>query len=224
MNKIYQLTVILVLLCNNGIVKAQQTSNHLMPVDGILGSYNYKFEYYLKIRKALFNGLTDNPEIRFLVMPTFSPEYVLDIEHDRGRNKYFIIYHICEENIWYDENWEFLKVIKFKSEIDYESVKLIKSLFEIATSQVRYPERKINPDGSEILSIGLDGENYYFSVFIVGHGIRSGMVWTPNKGSKMEKLVTIGNMLIELVKTEKARVTLDTELKKSIENLIEELK
>ena len=222
MKKIYQIAVILVLFCNNGTLEAQITSSHLMPVNGIFGIYDSQFEYYSKVRKVLFNGLTNKPEIRFLVMPAFTPENVLDIECVGG--KCYIIYHICEKNIGRNTNWEKVKVIKFKSEIDSESVRLIKSLFEIATAQVRYPDRIINQDGWETITIGFDGVNYYFSTFIDAHGVRMGMVWSPNKGSKMERLVMIGDKLIELVKSEKKRVTFDAELRKSIENLIEELK
>ena len=223
MKKIYQFAVILVLFCNNGTLEAQKTSSHLLPVKGIFGIYDYQFEYYSKVRKVLFNGLTDKPEIRFQVMPSFTPESVLDIERDGG--KCYLIYHICDKMIWNNTSWEEVEVIKFKSEIDSESVRLIKSLFEIATAQVRYPERIINPDGLEAITVRVDGENYYFSTYINdGHGVRAGTVWSPKKGSKMEKLVMIGNKLIELAKSEKERVTFDTELKKSIENLIEELK
>ncbi|MDR2039342.1 MAG: hypothetical protein LBQ60_15570 [Bacteroidales bacterium] len=224
MNKIYQFVVVFVLMCNIETIDAQKTSNHLMPVGGNYDVYDYSFEYSSKVRKVLFNGLTDRPEIRFQVMPSFTPENVLDIEHDRDSNRYYIIYHICEQMIWSNKNWEKVKVNRFKSEIDHESVKLIKSLFETATAQTRYPERTFGPDGSEIITVGFDGENYYFSVFISGYGIRSGTVWSPTKGTKMEKLVAIGNKLIELAKSEKEMVTIDRDLRKSIENLINELK
>ncbi|MDR2039346.1 MAG: hypothetical protein LBQ60_15590 [Bacteroidales bacterium] len=224
MDKIYQLAIVFVLICNIGTMVAQKTSSHLMPARGIYDVYDYSFEYSSRVRKILFNGLTDRPEIRFQVMPSFTPENVLDIEHDRDSNRYYIIYHICEHMIWSNKNWEEVKVNKFKSGIDYESVKLIKSLFEVATAQTRYPERIINPDGTEMITLGADGTDYYFSVFISGHGIRSGTVWSPDKGSKMEKLVAIGDKLIELVKSEKEMVAVDIELQKSIEDLINELK
>ncbi|HKJ80494.1 MAG TPA: hypothetical protein VJ954_00610, partial [Ignavibacteriaceae bacterium] len=52
--------------------------NNLEPVDGIFNALNFKFEYYSKVRIILFKNLSDLPEIRFLVIPSFSPESVLD--------------------------------------------------------------------------------------------------------------------------------------------------
>ena len=69
-------------MCNIGITTAQN-DDHLKPVGGIYDIYDFEFEYYSKVRKVLFNGLTDSPEIRFQVIPSFIPESVLDIEFDR---------------------------------------------------------------------------------------------------------------------------------------------
>jgi len=208
MNKIYQF-IVLILLCIAGIAKAQKSEDHLLPVGGIYDIFDFEFEYYSRVRKVLFEGLTDTPEIRFQIMPSFTPESVLIIDDDS------IIYHICRQVIWRNENWKNVKVNKFKVEIDRKSVELIKSLFETAISQVRFPYE---------YEKGLDGENYYFSIFELGYGTKSGTVWSPDKGSKMEKLVDIGNQLIELVKSGKEKVKIDNELQKEIETLIKELK
>ena len=221
MNKLCQFAIILILLCNIGVIKAQNNYDHLEPVGGIYDIYDFQFEYYSKVRNVLFNGLTDKPEIRFQVMPSFTPENVLDIEFDRNNDKYFLTYHICEQMIWHNEKCEKVKVQKFKTEIDKESVKLIKSLFSIAIAQVRFPP-PVEEGG--MITIGLDGKNYYFTVNEYGYGIKSGTVWSPNKGTKMNKLVAIGNKLIELAKSNKELVKFDNELQKDIERLIEELK
>jgi hypothetical protein len=221
MSKIFQFSVTLILLCNIGIIKAQNKDDHLEPVCGIFNIYDYQFEYYSRVRKVLFSGLSDRPEIRFQVMPSFTPENVLDIELDRGNDKYFIIYHICEQMIWYNEKWEKVKVSRFKTEIDKESVKLIKTLFSIAIAQVRFPP---TVEEGGLITIGFDGTNYYFTVNEYGYGIKSGIVWSPSKGSKMEKLVAIGNKLIEFAKSTKEIVKFDDKLQKEIEELIDELK
>lgn len=226
MNKIYQFTIILVLICNVGIINAQQTSNHLTPVKGGFEVNDSQFEYHSRVRNVLFNGLTELPEVRFLVIPSFTPENVLIIDYDRNIDKYYLIYHICEQNIWYNPKWEEVKINKYRKEIDHKSVKLIKSLFDIATSQVKYADMNkiIYPDGSMKVVVGVDGTNYFFSVFLNELGMRSGAVWSPDKGSKMDKLVKIGESLVTLTKSEKERVSIDTELQKSIENLVNELK
>jgi len=213
MNKVYQIAVILFLLCRVGVTKAQSDWDHLEPVGGIYDIYDFQFEYYSKVRKVLFNGLTDKPEIRFQVMPSFTPESVLDIQFDRDNKKYYLVYHICEQMIWHsDKNWENVKVNKFKTEIGKESVDLIKFLFDIAIAQVKFPKEEI---------MGLDGTNYYFSVD--KYGLKSGTVWSPSKGSKMQRLVDIGNKLIELAKSKKEIVEIDEKFQQEIKKLISEL-
>lgn len=220
MNKAYLFALTLVLFWNVGVAEEQHNRDHLEPVDGIYDIYDYRFEYGSKVRRVLFNGLIDGPEIRFLVKPSFTPENVLSIEFDRKNKKYYIIYHICEENIWYSKKWETIKVQKFKTEIDKESVALIKSLFDIAIAKVRFPE----PEKDGLITSGADGTTYYFSIFKEGYGVQAGTVWSPKNGSKMNKLVAIGNQLIELAKSKEEIVKVDDELKKNIEKLIYELK
>ena len=212
MKKIIYIT--LILLCNMGIAKAQNRGNYLEP---IRENYDFQREYNAKVRKVLFKGLSDSSEIRFQVMPSFTPENILVIEFNRTNNKYYIIYHICEQKIWYNKDWENIKVKKFKSEIDKESVDLIKSLFGTTIAQIRFPTEKDN------MIVGCDGTNYYFSIGEDGL-LKSGTVWSPNKGTKMDKLVAIGYKLIELAKSNKKKVKIDAKLKKEIEDLINELK
>jgi len=211
--RILQFAIVCTLLCNIGITKAQNNYDHLEPVGGIYDILDYQFEYYSQVRKILFSGLTDRPEIRFQVMASFTPESVLDIQFDRDNNKYYLIYHICEKSIWYSDNRKNIKVNKFKTEIDKESVELIKSLFEIAIAQVKYRKEEI---------VGFDGTDYYFS--INKYGLKSGTIWSPSNKTKMGKLVDIGEKLIELAKPKKEIVKIDKKLQKEIEELIDEFK
>jgi hypothetical protein len=221
MNKLYQYAITIILLCNIGITKAQNSDDHLEPVHGFFDSYNFSFEYYSNVRKVLLNGLSDRPDVRYLILPSFSPESVLDIELDRDNYKCFLIYHICEQKICYNKQWETVKVKKYKTEMDIKSAKLLISLFSMAIAQVRFPP-PVEKGG--MVAIRHDGENYYFSVKEVGYGMKSGKVWSPEPGTKMNKLVTIGNKLIELAKSDTEIVIFSDELQKEIEELIEELK
>ena len=213
MNKTLNSIIWIILLVSLESVNAQEKGNHLEPVGGIYDIYDFQFEYYSKVRKVLFDGLTDSPEIRFQVMPSFTPENVLDIEFDRDNEKYFIVYNICEKMIWYNENWEKVKVKKYRTEIDKKPVETIKSLFDIVISQTKFPEEE---------TMGLDGANYYFS--INKFGLKSGTIWSPSEGTKMRRLVKIGFSLVEIAKSNKPIVGLDDKLKMEIESLINELK
>jgi hypothetical protein len=161
---------------------------------------------------VLYQGLTDYPEIRFLVMPSFVPEQVLDIEYDRENEKHYIVYHVGKDMIWDNENWQKVKVFKYRKEITKNSAEVVKFLFKNAISHTKYSE----------FEWGLDGANYYFTVSDTGQ--KSGMVWSPDDGTKMRRLVNIGYDLIELTQQKAPIVEFDNSLKAEIEKLTEELK
>lgn len=192
---------------------AQDNNDHLEPVGGIFDIKDFQFEYYSKIRKVLFKGLEDMPEIRFQVIPSFSPESVLDIELNKKTGKYNIIYHIGKKRIWYNDNWEKIKVHEYKKEIDKKTVESIKSIFALAISQTKYPTENAS---------GFDGTNYYFS--INEFGLKSGTTWSPPDGSRTKKLVDIGLELVELCQSKIEKIELNSELQKKIADLKNELK
>lgn len=206
--KLALLLFILPLLSN-----AQTENDHLEPISSLWGVFDYQFDYYSKVRKVLYEGLTEKPEVRFLVMPSFTPENVLDIQKEEG-GKYFLVYHIGEKTIWNNEKWDSVRVKEYKVEIDRESVELVKSLFLKAIFQTRYKEK---------YDKGADGVNYHF--FVWHYGLKSGKIWTPSETGKprMNKLVEIGNDLIELAKTGKEKVSFDKALIEKIGKLMKEL-
>lgn len=194
-------------------VKAQSSNDHLQPLEGIYDMPDFLFDYYTKVRKVLFYELSANPEIRFQVMPSFTPEEILQIEYDKSTDKHKLVYRICEDMIWSNENWEKVKIKEFISEINKESVDLLKELFVLAISKTRFPENE---------HFGLDGDYYFFSINNLS--LKSGTVWSPQDGTKMKKLVDIGLELIDMIKSEKKLQKMDNVLQKRIENLINELK
>ena len=218
------LIVLIIMLTGNcWITYAQRIDNHLEPARGIFDVSDHSFEYYYMMRKLLFNGLDGNPEIRFLEMPSFTAESVLDIEFDRKKSKYYMKYHIAVESIGYPSIKKKVKVIKFETEIEKESVELLKTLFFIATSQVKYmPPPEINADGTREYIVMADGTRYFFSTNEY-YKTRAGMTHSPSNGSKMQKLVDVGYKLVELAKSGKAMVSIDTAFKEEIEKLMEEL-
>lgn len=104
-------------------------------------------------------------------------------------------------------------VVRTKKEISGESVKLVNKLFETAIEKVEFKKEPF---------LGLDGENYFFSVN--KFGLKTGMTWSPNKGTKMRRLVDIGLELVKLATNEKIFVQLDDNLKAQIISLTNDLK
>lgn len=205
------LTFFLLLFFSFSICKAQSDTDHLKPQNGIFGVFDYQFDYYSNIRKILFKDLSDKPEIRFLVMPSFTPESVLDIQKNYETGYYSLIYRIGDNMIWSNNTLEKMSVTEYKKEIDSKSAQIIKSLFLKAIARTRHYEEDI---------MGLDGTYYHF--FAWDNGLRAGMIWSPD-GPKMRKLIDIGNELINLAKDNETQVSFDQEFIKKIEELNKEL-
>lgn len=199
-------------------VAAQEEEDHLWPETGILEAFDFSFEYHSKIRKLLFDGLSDSPEIQLAIIPSFTPEEVLNVEFDKKTESYYMNYHICKENIWFHHNWEEIKVQKYRKKINTASAKLLKSLFIEAIYGTRHPASTKYPTR---VTVRNDGTNYYFSV--ENYGKRSGRTWSPGKESKMGRLVAIGQELTELVKNDDEIINFDDSLITKIENLKKEL-
>lgn len=205
------LIVVFGLLCMVPVVNAQ--NDNLEPVESIFDDYDFRFQYYSLIRIVLMKGMSDSPEVRFLIIPSFSVEEVVAIEEEKG--KYFIIHHKMEKSIWYTEkDKQKIGVIEKKVEILESDVNLYKELFKKAIHHRKYPDREL---------MGLDGVNYYFSV--ADRPLKTGTVWSPAEGSKMDRLVNIGNSLISLAnETETGKVVvLDAALIQQIKQLTNEL-
>ncbi|PKA81963.1 hypothetical protein ATE92_0086 [Ulvibacter sp. MAR_2010_11] len=195
------------------VVNAQ--NDNLEPVESIFDDYDFLFEYYSHVRKILMNGMSDYPEVRFLIIPSFSPEEVVSIAKEN--EVYFIVHHKMEKSIWYTEkNKNKIQVQKKKVEISKPDVLLFKELFKQAIKNRKYPDKEI---------MGNDGVNYYFSV-ADAHPLKTGTVWSPKPGSKMDRLKEIGYALINLVKeTDSGRIAKpNSELIEQIKKLTIELK
>ncbi|WP_394759678.1 hypothetical protein [Flavobacterium sp.] len=206
MHKHKNLLIIFLTFLTFGNLKAQ---DHLEPVEGVFFMYDFQVEYYPKVREILFDGLSDNPEIRYLIMPSFSGEKVLDINKDFASGKYFINFQVAEPSVWnsIQSDKKEVKVKKIKKEISAKDTELIKTLFKKAILTVKYPNKEMN---------GLDGTNYYFA-----SSNKSGTIWSPKSGSKMSKLVEIANGIVEFSKNEKT--DFNEEFVVKIKMLIDEL-
>ena len=192
----------------------QSQNDHLEPTHSILDEGKLLGDYYTLIKKILMNEMSDYPKIRFLIIPSFSTEEVLAIEEKN--NKYFIVHHKAENSIWYTKSKkEDINILKKNIEISKEDMELILELFRSAVRNAKFPNEN---------TIGFDGTTYYFTV--EDFGLKTGKTWSPNTGSKMNKLVEIGNSLIELTKSSenKKSIELQTELIHKIKTLITELK
>ena len=216
------LSAIICLLCTTAF--AQKNGDHLVPTLGVLDAWDFQIEYHLRVREILFNGLSDSPIIRFLILGSdVETPRVVEINSGWG---FYIVSHVSQWSLWSNSpnvDWSRVRVDRYRSEIDRESFWLIKSLFEVAISQTRFPYE--NTDG-------LGGTNYYFFIHDLGcfytsrlsNGRRSGTIWSPHQESKMGRLVNISRQLMILARSGQRIVRFDDAFQKEIQQLIDELK
>ena len=183
---------------------------HLEPVSGFYYTFDHQFEYYSKIRNILFKGLTDTPILRFVVVPSFTQEHVLDIEGNDG--KYYLVFQKVDKPIWGNNHPEAIELKTYRKEIAKESVDLVQKLFLSALEQTRYPERGTH---------GNDGVNFFFSTW-GDFQLLSGTVWSPREGTKLRRLSDIGYDLISMTQADGKEVTLKPHVKEKIEKLMGE--
>ena len=189
-------------------------NDNLEPVESIFDEYDFRFEYYSLVRKVLMKGMSDYPQVRFLIIPSFSVEEVVAIE--KIDSNYFIVHHKMKESIWYTEkNKEKIGVDKKVVKISKSDMELYRELFAVAVNNQKYLDEEM---------WGVDGTNYYFSV--ADRALKTGTVYSPEKKSKMDRLIKIGYSLISLTEsTENGKtVQLKTELINKIKKLTAELK
>lgn len=223
-------TKLILMLCAlvslNGIAQSNNVvkDDHLNPVEAIFDMYDHSLDYYSNIRSILLKGLNVSPEVRYLVVPSFEVEYLFQIEKANLGNNYGIVVRRAKESIWYTKDKSKIRVETWHNSLSDADADLIITLFRRAVAGVKNPEVSFE-EKNLIDIIGLDGTSHFFSCMEHNQiGLRTGVTWSPKKGSKMERLVNIANRITEWAKSNKGTVVLPDELKTAIVNLTNELK
>ncbi len=199
-----QISIILLFIISLNKTFAQ--SDHLEPIDGILNAPNYEYEYHSNIREILLKDFDEYSQIRYIVTPSFEPEFALEITRD-STSKYYVNYHHTNKKIWRVKDKSSIEILKIKKGIPAESAILVEELFNKALAQTRYIHKDL---------IGGDGIRYYFF-----NNFESGTTWSPKQGTRMEQLVNICNDLIKFANSNEIDLAFD--LKKRIKRLIRKI-
>ncbi len=179
------------------------------PNKSIFDIYDYQFEYYSKIRTKLYTNLSDNPQVRLIVKPSFSPEYIFQIE--KSDSGYLAKVNIMSESIWYNENYNSIEVNEFVSIISEEDVKLLSKVYLKSIGKVHYPIKE---------SFGLDGVTYNLSAW--DYGLKSGEIWSPND-SLNQTIINITSKLIQDIKNKRRKVLLSEKSRIELEQIFNKL-
>jgi hypothetical protein len=193
--------------------------------------------YLLKARKVFIHAFDNGVVARVLVLPSFRKEFCIGVSAEGEAVEAFVLeasYSIwstvlvddCQEEIdtlvlngenvppellgslkaFKKQAVEFrtIKAMKRSRSIPRELCEEIKAVWEKVLLDVRHPKEDVN---------GLDGVSYHFSTFIKGRGDLSGQTWSPNEGSKMDRLTSLAETIGEYAR---GKVDL-TMLKKKLE-------
>jgi hypothetical protein len=192
--KKYLLVVIVTVLS----LRSNAQLDMLEPETGYFSGLNHQDSYYPIVKKVLFDSLQYNTDIRIVVMPSFSPEYLISID-TRENGKSYLTYRIAKQQIW---NWpkpknDQIECQKYIIEFDNIFAKKLHELFVLAISKARF----IPPPKGDTFEVqGVDGTNYIFLTFVNGNGLIGGKTWSP-RSEKMSGLVVLTEWLNDCART-----------------------
>ena len=193
---------------------AQQAEDHLLPSEGYFTSYAHQRDYYPRVRDVLCAGLTDSPVAQVVVLPSFTPEYVLSLE--KRAATYYLTYRVCETSVWaslQEKRRASVSVRTTTVELSQSAASAVINAFTQAIYQTHYPAP------SETHRLESDGTTYHFSLFQRGVGLQGGQTWSPREGTQMSDLVDLTTTL-KKVTAAPADVQLQTALTQQAQRLL----
>lgn len=147
-------------------------------------------EYNNDLESVINSKLNPNYIIRYIAKPSFSPEYLFQIE--KQNNTYTLKTIIFKENLWYCTNRDFIKLDYWEEKIDYvTAIKLDRLFTKVTTSAESRQESSIS---------GIDGVTYMFYKQLNTEENYCGECWSPSKNTPLYDLVAICNSIIEMSK------------------------
>ena len=154
-------------------------TDYLEPVKPLATYAGELGEYYRNVFSLLSTGFQKQPYARFVVIPSFSPEYALSVEKKKG--KYYLLSNAMSSTYWQSEKGT-VSVEHQSVAISYKLYRSLGDIFRLATTEVQ------DLDGH---TAGLDGVVYYFAATSEKGLLQEGRKWSPEKGTLMERLVMI---------------------------------
>lgn len=161
----------------------------LHPAPGIFESFDWHLNYLLKVREILYSDLCNSPAFRMTTLPSFEPEWTIEIEFPQKGPAIVRYVTVKERMIWQNKNPNSLKKINKTSQIPRD---LATDIYELIGSNLQVVNYPSNP------SMLLDGTNYIFTSFHVGQSYRSGITHSPEREWPTGKLVAVGELLREI--------------------------
>ncbi len=167
---------------------------HLEPVSSYFDLYNFEIIYYQKIRELLTRVDSNFVlKLRFLIIPSFTPEYVIQLEYNRTTRNYRLLMRQPEKSIWYSRydsiDYQKINIKEQSAIIDSVSANKLIMLYKTAIMDARFKEKKY---------MILDGTSIYFTV-VSFSSTMTAKTTSPPVNTPVGELIklseTLGNML-----------------------------
>jgi hypothetical protein len=179
-------------------------------------------EYYTKIREVFADVLHRDIVVQVLLVPSFQPEEIAGIRRiDKGFEAFtskpsshiWTTFNIQEiesgKQRWMDEHGNpippkknpSLPDMKKHAPSDYRQIHVhtdARLISDALTERIRsiWQDMLVNARQPTDRNLGVDGEDYHFSMPLRGRGTVSATVWSPS-GGKTLALVSLGEALAE---------------------------
>jgi len=177
-----KLTIILIFA--GLLLRSNAQSDNLQTETGFFSGFSHQDSYYPIVKKILFDSLSYYTDLRVVVMPSFSPEYMISLDSKDGKT--YLTYRIAKQQIWHfpKPDNDQIKCNNYRILFDSSISKKIHELFFLAISKARF----------DIRPSAVDGTSYIFITFENGYGLIGGQTWSP-RTEKLSGLVAIAEWL-----------------------------
>ena len=168
-------------------------------------------DYESDLYKIILKDFNDQPIARYIVQPSFGPEYAFQIQQDQDDN-YVLLANCLITSLWDCDNRDTIQPIQYINNIGKELTEAISNLFQILLQPVNGP----------CYGSGQDGITYRLYIYDTEKGLLCGETWSPKKGSKMFEIISFCDATLDYARSpcDKAK----NDLIKQIDSLLVMLK
>jgi hypothetical protein len=201
----FRIFIILLLL---PVTCYSQGEDHLVPEDSVYAD-QASIEYDILVSR-IFGKYIPYTYLKMIATPTARNEYAISINQEANvcnvsylESKHYLwLYELLKGNDEIEKDPEIKKilselpddphkmpVIEHTASLENDACNRIASVWNKTLLNTRYPEI------TDEFVIGVDGTEYHFSTWILGHGTISGKAWSPDPSKIPGKLVALVNAI-----------------------------
>lgn len=154
---------------------------NLRPNESLLTMSESQYIYHIKLRQKILNENFYNTHLTLVVLPSFDPEYALRII--QKNENYFGVVTTTNENIWYSEDYDNLKLISFLLPIKSNDAQLLIKSSDKVLLKTKYTDSP---------NFAVDGVRYIF-----GNSSKSGTFRSGDRFKSFELIKILEEIIVK---------------------------